>query len=60
MTSRLDEPIPGVEDVFISLKLDCPLMSEKQMIDLNPMIIRVLSCKNLPETPLTHQELKIK
>ncbi|XP_069101496.1 uncharacterized protein [Argopecten irradians] len=60
VTSRLAEPVMGVEDCFISLKVDGPIMSEKQKLELNPMIIKVHSCTNLPDSPISYPELKMR
>ncbi|XP_021347646.1 uncharacterized protein LOC110446691 isoform X2 [Mizuhopecten yessoensis] len=60
ITSRLTEPVMGVEDCFISLKVDGPIMSEKQRLELNPMIIKIHSCTNLPDSPITYPELKMR
>ncbi|XP_033746510.1 uncharacterized protein LOC117331748 isoform X3 [Pecten maximus] len=60
LTSRLSGPVLGVEDCFISLKVDGPIMSEKQKLELNPMIIKIHSCTNLPDSPISHPELKMR
>ncbi|XP_067683346.1 uncharacterized protein [Haliotis asinina] len=58
LTGRLQKPVPGIEDLFISVALDSPLMTDKQKADLNPMIIKIQSATNLPETPMSYQELQ--
>ncbi|XP_056000936.1 uncharacterized protein LOC130048351 isoform X2 [Ostrea edulis] len=60
ITNRLDSPIPGIEDMFIQLKLDTPLMSDKQKKELNPMILTVRNATNLPDSPMTYDELNQK
>ncbi|XP_048243138.1 uncharacterized protein LOC124146111 isoform X2 [Haliotis rufescens] len=58
LTGRLQKAVPGIEDVFISVALDSALMTDKQKADLNPMIIKIQSATNLPETPMSYQELQ--
>ncbi|XP_052781235.1 uncharacterized protein LOC128217855 isoform X2 [Mya arenaria] len=58
VTNRLETPIPGVEDVFVTLQLNKPLLNDKQKQELNPMIIKIHSATNMPSTPLSHQQLK--
>ncbi|KAL5013481.1 hypothetical protein ScPMuIL_007751 [Solemya velum] len=60
LTSRLAAPIPGMEDAFVSVSLDGPLMSESQKQELNPMVITVQSATNMPSMPLPHGDLKSK
>ena len=60
VTNRLKSPVPGIEDMFIQLKLDAPLMSDQQRKELNPMILTVKSATNLPNSPMTYEELNQK
>ncbi|XP_013407741.1 uncharacterized protein LOC106171815 [Lingula anatina] len=60
LTNRIGTPVPGVEDLFFTVTVDGPLMSEEQHRALNPMIIKVHSATNMPETPLTYSQLKQK
>jgi hypothetical protein len=60
ITNRLDSPVPGIEDMFIQLKLDTPLMSHQQKKELNPMILTVKNATNLPDSPMTYEELNQK
>lgn len=60
VTNRLKTPVPGIEDMFIQLKLDAPLMSEEQRKELNPMIFTIKSASNLPNTPMSYDELNDK
>ena len=58
MTNRLENPVPGVEDMFVTLTLDGPLLNEQQKQELNPMIIKLHSITSLPESPVPHDTLK--
>ncbi|ESO89848.1 hypothetical protein LOTGIDRAFT_124357 [Lottia gigantea] len=60
VTGRLENPVAGVEDIFITVSLDSPLMSDKIKKELNPMIIKIHSASDLPDTPLSYTELKNK
>lgn len=57
VTNRLDKPVPGIEDVFITVAADGPLMSEELHKELNPLVIKVASVSDLPNTPLSLEEL---
>ncbi|PIK33636.1 hypothetical protein BSL78_29553, partial [Apostichopus japonicus] len=45
VTNRLDKPVPGIEDVFITVAADGPLMSEELHREVNPLVIKVASRK---------------
>ncbi|PIK55244.1 hypothetical protein BSL78_07840 [Apostichopus japonicus] len=51
VTNRLDKPVPGIEDVFITVAADGPLMSEELHREVNPLVIKVASVSDLPTTP---------
>lgn len=48
----------GVEDAFVSVAIDGPLMSEIQKKELNPLIFKIHAATDMPETPLGYNELK--
>ncbi|KAK3601780.1 hypothetical protein CHS0354_016147 [Potamilus streckersoni] len=60
VTNRLEQPVPGVEDAFVTIQLDGPLMSEKLHRELNPLIIKIQSITNLPQMPVSLETLKQK
>ncbi|KAL3851655.1 hypothetical protein ACJMK2_015384 [Sinanodonta woodiana] len=60
VTNRLEQPVAGVEDAFVTIQLDGPLMSEKLHRELNPLIIKIQSVTNLPEMPVSLETLKQK
>ncbi|XP_041347622.1 uncharacterized protein LOC121367489 isoform X2 [Gigantopelta aegis] len=60
LTGRLDKPVVGIEDMFVTVSLDGPLMSDQQKQDLNPMIIKLISATGLPQTPISYEELRFK
>ncbi|KAH3893051.1 hypothetical protein DPMN_017190 [Dreissena polymorpha] len=60
VTNRLESPVPGLEDMFITLTLNKPLLNESQRAELNPMIIKIQAANNMPSTPLSHDALKNK
>lgn len=57
VTNRLESPVLGLEDMFVTIQLDTPLLDEKQRLELNPMIIKIHSATNMPNTPLSYQQL---
>ncbi|XP_001191000.4 uncharacterized protein LOC755639 [Strongylocentrotus purpuratus] len=57
VTNRLESPVVGIKDVFITVSLDGPLMSPDQRLELNPLVLKVVSALGMPETPLSHAEL---
>lgn len=58
ITNRLENPVPGLEDMFVTLNLNKPLLNEKQKAELNPMIIKIHSATNMPDTPMSYDQLK--
>nr|XP_033782538.1 uncharacterized protein KIAA1257 homolog isoform X2 [Geotrypetes seraphini] len=50
----------SIMDAFMTLSVKEPLMSEKQKLELNPLIIRIISATSLPITPLSSQVLQEK
>jgi hypothetical protein len=60
ITARLPQPVSGVEDLFISVSLDKPLLSEEHKRELNPMIITIKSVNDLPDSPLNFEQLRQK
>nr|XP_033782540.1 uncharacterized protein KIAA1257 homolog isoform X4 [Geotrypetes seraphini] len=48
----------SIMDAFMTLSVKEPLMSEKQKLELNPLIIRIISATSLPITPLSSQVLQ--
>ena len=58
MTNRLETPVPGIEDMFVTLNLNKPLLNETQKQELNPMIIKIHSATNMPVSPLSYDQLK--
>ncbi|XP_072038562.1 uncharacterized protein [Amphiura filiformis] len=57
VTNRLSHYVPGIADVFLTVSLDGPLMSEAHRKELNPLVIKLSSATNMPDTPLSHKEL---
>ncbi|XP_025106751.1 uncharacterized protein LOC112571726 isoform X2 [Pomacea canaliculata] len=56
-TSRLKQPVPGVEDMFITISLSQPLLSDAQKQELNPTIITIVSATMMPNIPMSYEEL---
>lgn len=52
--------MPGIEDVFITVAADGPLMSEELHREVNPLVIKVASVSDLPTTPLSLDELSLR
>jgi hypothetical protein len=57
VTTRLEKPVPSVDDVFLTVSISEPLLSDEQLEKLNPLIITVQSATNMPSTPLGFEEL---
>ncbi|CAF0826449.1 unnamed protein product [Brachionus calyciflorus] len=55
---RLDEPPSTIDDCFITIDVENTLMSEQQLFDLNPMTIKIEKVTNMPNKPLTYEQLK--
>jgi len=60
VTERLEKPVNGLEDVFITVSLSGPLMSERQHRKLNPLVVKVTSATDMPEKPLSFDELRLR
>ena len=60
LTERLDCPVPGIEDLFVTVSLSGPLMSEEQRQRLNPLVIKVHSSSQMPSTPIDYSELRLR
>ncbi|XP_074862004.1 uncharacterized protein CFAP92 [Carettochelys insculpta] len=56
--SRLQEKSPKILDAYITFTTEEPLMSERQISELNPLIIRILSATCLPTTPVPVEVLQ--
>ena len=57
VTKRLPSPVFGIEDLLLTVSLDKPLLSEEQKKELNPMVIKLCSATDLPNKPLSYNEL---
>ncbi|XP_071128270.1 uncharacterized protein [Mytilus edulis] len=60
VTNRLESPVPGVEDCFVTIELSDPLMAKEHIKELNPMIFKISSAKNMPDTPLSYSDLSLR
>nr|XP_006007885.2 PREDICTED: uncharacterized protein KIAA1257 homolog [Latimeria chalumnae] len=60
VTSRVAKPSPDVLDAFLTVSVDKSLMSIEQELELNPLIIRIISVTSLPTTPVPVHVLKEK
>ncbi|XP_015262916.1 PREDICTED: uncharacterized protein KIAA1257 homolog [Gekko japonicus] len=58
VTSQLEEPSPRISNAYLSFSFEGSLMTQKQKQDLNPLIIKILSAKCLPDTPVSIEELQ--
>ncbi|XP_054832357.1 uncharacterized protein FLJ43738-like, partial [Eublepharis macularius] len=58
VTSQLKEQSSRVSNAYLSFSFEGPLMTQKQKQDLNPLIIKVLSVKCLPDTPVSVEDLE--
>ncbi|KAG8556830.1 hypothetical protein GDO81_018220 [Engystomops pustulosus] len=52
VTSRLQESSHQILDCYVTMALNSPLLSDQQRRDLNPLVIRILSAKCLPSSPM--------
>ena len=60
VTERLDKSMTGLEDMFITVSLSGPLMSEQQHRKLNPLVVKITSATDMPDTPLPLDELRLR
>ncbi|XP_053325533.1 uncharacterized protein CFAP92 [Spea bombifrons] len=51
VTERLRETSHKVLDGYVTLAINPPLLSEEQRMELNPLVIRIISATSLPTTP---------
>lgn len=57
---RLETPVKSVLDAFVSVSIDKDLLTPELTKELNPMSINIKSVKNLPDAPVSYEELKEK
>ena len=60
VTERLEKPADTVPDMFVSVSVNKPIMSDEQKKTLNPLVIKVHSATNMPHTPLSYDELRLR
>ena len=60
ITERLGCKVNGIEDLMVTVSLDKPLLSTEQTKELNPMVIKLCSVSDLPNKPLSYEELNEK
>lgn len=58
LIERLDDPIDSLDDCLVSIDVGNTLMSEQQLYDLNPLTIKIEKITNMPDKPLSYDELK--
>ncbi len=60
--TRLDESVSTIDDflVTISLNNQCKLMSDRQLNELNPLCIRLEKLADLPNEPISYDQLRQK
>uniref|UniRef100_A0A674J6A9 Cilia and flagella associated protein 92 (putative) n=1 Tax=Terrapene triunguis TaxID=2587831 RepID=A0A674J6A9_9SAUR len=56
--SRLQEKSPKILDAYVTFTTEEPLMSERQIRELNPLIIKIHSATCLPMTPVPIEVLQ--
>ncbi len=60
LASRMIETTSTIEDCLVSINLENSFMSEQQLVDLNPLSIIIQKSTNMPNDPVTYNELKEK
>ena len=60
ITERLEKPSDTIPDMFLSVSLNKPLMSEDQKKSLNPLVVKVHSATNMPQTPILYDDLRMR
>ncbi|XP_048347727.1 uncharacterized protein CFAP92 isoform X2 [Sphaerodactylus townsendi] len=58
VTNQLEEQSSKISELYLSFSLEGPLMTDKQKQDLNPLVIKIMSAKCLPDTPVSIEELQ--
>ncbi|XP_040502601.1 uncharacterized protein KIAA1257 homolog isoform X9 [Gallus gallus] len=56
--SRLEENSPILLDAYVSFTVETPLLSERQIRELNPLVIKICSATSLPNTPVPIEVLQ--
>lgn len=59
MISRLEENSPILLDAYVSFTVETPLLSERQIRELNPLVIKICSATSLPNTPVPIEVLQV-
>ena len=57
---RIDEPLNNIHDCLYSVTLMSPLMSERQLYELNPLTIKLEKLTDMPNHPHSYAELRDK
>lgn len=58
VVERLGEPVDTIPDMYFSIHLDKSLLSPDLVQKLNPLVLKIHSATNMPNTPVTHGELR--
>lgn len=58
--ARLETPVKGVLDGFVSVSVDKDLLTDELKKELNPMSIKIKSIKNMPDEPVSYIALREK
>ncbi|XP_074646485.1 uncharacterized protein LOC141902581 [Tubulanus polymorphus] len=57
ITSRLEKSVTTIDDMFVTVTIDKQIMSDEQRLKFNPIVVKVHSATNMPETPISHMDL---
>ena len=60
ISNKLDTPVKNIQGLEVTVSMATPLVPEQIMRDLNPLTITIARATGLPDTPISHQELRNK
>ncbi|XP_067854781.1 uncharacterized protein cfap92 isoform X2 [Heptranchias perlo] len=58
VTNKMGTSMPGILDALFTVSVNKSLMSAEMEKELNPMVIRIISAKSMPSTPVPIHVLK--
>ena len=60
ISNHLDAPVKNIQGLTVTVTMATPLMPEQIMRELNPLTITVVKATDLPDKPVSQEELRNK